>query len=401
MPTAEGRADAIAPVHLVLVHGTWGRGPPFLARRAPDRPAGWCRGDSSLARALGRGLDRRSVGHLSSDFRWSGANSFRERDLAARRLAEMIRESALHLPGHRQVIVAHSHGGNVALRTLQLLATEEPKCPPPEVVTLATPFIHLRDDGQRRESKALWSYLGIAAIVTLLYVSLLFRGHAQPFWVLTILIVPIFTKSYLLAPLSEWLLDLGETRRQSLAKAAGYDLVSADSPVLVLRGVEDEASMILMMGTIGVRLSDLFTGVIFVTMALAVLAFVILAAAAAATWIAGGGAGVERWLASSLGIPSQADQADALKRFWVGASVSLAAALVIPGVFKSAFGSELLLGSGRLSVTANSVPDVDGPITVITLERGAQGEFPLLHSLYDHPDCPEAIAAWLADRPSG
>lgn len=51
-------------------------------------------------------------------------------------MADHINRVAADYPGSRHVVVAHSHGGNVALYALRDVPT-----PQPELITLATPFI--------------------------------------------------------------------------------------------------------------------------------------------------------------------------------------------------------------------------------------------------------------------
>ena len=72
-------------------------------------------------------------------FLWSGANSVHARDCAARELSDQLRKD-LQDPDAKAVIIAHSHGGNVALRALQHLDFMADRI---RVVTLATPFLRV------------------------------------------------------------------------------------------------------------------------------------------------------------------------------------------------------------------------------------------------------------------
>lgn len=393
-------ADGRKPLHLILVHGTWGRGLPFLAQRR-ERGARWCRGDSRFSERLKWHLQKRCITHETNQFLWSGANSFRGRDRAARRLADLIDEEAHRLPAHRHVILAHSHGGNIAMRALQLLDDDSRNGINPGVVTIATPFITLRADGSSRTLKAAAFYLAVGAVLTLLYAKIFLPADMPLFWLLFILIVPLITKAYLIWPVVEWLQEIGSSRARVLAETARYDPVSGDRDVLVVRGMEDEASMVLMLGTIGVRLADLFTGAIFLLMILGVAVFVLAAIAAFIAYVMGASIdAVAALAASALGMRPTTALIDSLYTYWITFAGCLAAGFIIPGLFKAAFGTELLFGSGSVSVTANSAPDVNGAIEVVTLDRGSQGEFPLLHSLYDHPACPAVIAEWLSGESS-
>ena len=82
---------------ITLVHGTF-------ARRAR-----WIRPGSKIF------LHLRRAGYEVEAFQWSGRNSFRARSRAADQLRLRLEENASRRPGLRQIVIAHSHGGNVAL----------------------------------------------------------------------------------------------------------------------------------------------------------------------------------------------------------------------------------------------------------------------------------------------
>jgi hypothetical protein len=104
-----------------LVHGTFARG------------AAWTKDQSAVREALSRG-SRTPPTFLAFE---CGYNTNKARIAAGRALAEHIRKASANYPGARHIVVAHSHGGNVALYALR----DTPK-PHPELITLATPFIH-------------------------------------------------------------------------------------------------------------------------------------------------------------------------------------------------------------------------------------------------------------------
>lgn len=106
---------------VTLVHGTF-------ARRAH-----WIEPDSEIARRL------RNAGYVVEPFMWSGRNSFAARMKAADELQQHLDANASRFPGLPQVIVAHSHGGNVALAACRRVPG-----PTPLVITLATPFLFAR-----------------------------------------------------------------------------------------------------------------------------------------------------------------------------------------------------------------------------------------------------------------
>jgi hypothetical protein len=110
---------------VTLVHGT------VLFHRFRRREPAFNSADGRLRRTL------IEAGCQVDVFSWSGGNSHYARDRAADELA-------MHLANadHRNHwIVAHSHGGNVALRALGKPEVQERSI---RLVTFATPFIHAR-----------------------------------------------------------------------------------------------------------------------------------------------------------------------------------------------------------------------------------------------------------------
>lgn len=81
-------------------------------------------------------------------FLWSGADAIRARpehlQLAAQLHVDRERD-----PQARRLVIAHSHGGNVALRAIDLLGEPVP------LATLATPFLSIRRRAVRDELDAL------------------------------------------------------------------------------------------------------------------------------------------------------------------------------------------------------------------------------------------------------
>src|ERR1051325_1503123 len=91
-----GRARREQPV-VTLVHGIYAR------------EAAWTKPDSALSTAL------TEAGCVVRPFAWSGRNSHRARTRAAHDLTDHLRGEMAKNPKGRFWIIAHSHGGNVAL----------------------------------------------------------------------------------------------------------------------------------------------------------------------------------------------------------------------------------------------------------------------------------------------
>lgn len=96
---------------VITIHGTGdGVG-------SKSQPKWWQPTSSFVSQLCG---DREMTGRTIHPFRWSGANSDRERQKAAKHLAATI-ESVVGLGVERVHLIAHSHGANVAVQALAFL----------------------------------------------------------------------------------------------------------------------------------------------------------------------------------------------------------------------------------------------------------------------------------------
>jgi hypothetical protein len=123
---------------VTFVHGTWGRGI-FPALRNSKTPF-WFEPGGAFRDKLVSELQARGIISSVDIFLWSGANSIRHCDEAAKRLARELTNNVKRTPGIRQVIVAHSHGGNVLARALGYMDINVSSL---RVCYLATPFMQL------------------------------------------------------------------------------------------------------------------------------------------------------------------------------------------------------------------------------------------------------------------
>jgi RsiW-degrading membrane proteinase PrsW (M82 family) len=85
-------------------------------------------------------LHEAKVDNVIQPFLWSGANSVFARDQAAIRLAENLKTSLDQFPDAVPIVIAHSHGGNVALRASSYLGEAARAM---RIITLATPFLRV------------------------------------------------------------------------------------------------------------------------------------------------------------------------------------------------------------------------------------------------------------------
>jgi pimeloyl-ACP methyl ester carboxylesterase len=121
-----------------LVHGTWPTGG-FLPHKYPRlfKPSPvWTENDSEFCHALKSKLP----GIEFRPFKWSGENREADRRKAAIELANLLKREVLHDKHACHVVIAHSHGGNVALWALGQLP-DDVRSQVAGLATLATPFL--------------------------------------------------------------------------------------------------------------------------------------------------------------------------------------------------------------------------------------------------------------------
>jgi len=244
----------VVPHHLfiTLVHGTWGRGF-FPRRRRQNRPPFWFEEASPFLTRLSAELG--DIPHKIKPLLWCGANSIYERDETARVLAEYLSAEHTEHPQATQLIIAHSHGGNIALRALHHLQKRDASqlyradSVNPLVVTLATPFIevHRADFGQRPDLVRLALVAGIWYVLYFLALEV-FRLSLVPTLLFYVFVaLPIgFMGWYWIARRATARQNKVETLRDATRLG---EVVSAQR-LLVIRAIDDEASLILALGAI-------------------------------------------------------------------------------------------------------------------------------------------------------
>jgi hypothetical protein len=125
---------------IIMVHGTWGRGFfPTIAALVTRRPR-WFQPGSGFHTALFSQLSASGIDPQSTFVEWSGSNSFKERELAARKVAQIIETRVQRFPNTPVLLLGHSHGGNIISRALSNTTVNLDRI---YVATLATPFIEV------------------------------------------------------------------------------------------------------------------------------------------------------------------------------------------------------------------------------------------------------------------
>lgn len=223
--------DAVANPRVVLVHGTWGRTSAWLEPGAPLHDT-----------LTGAGLE-------PEVFRWSGANRHNRRRDAADELVQFL-DVGIDVDPHRPIhIIAHSHGGNVALYALRSLVEMRRELPLISLTTLATPFIVMQP--RSLAPTARW-ILAVIAVLFAIFELLWLTGGNR-----------VIARDVLIGGLAAWWLvtALGAGRRYGHrlrdvitgidARPAARALTATVPPevrFLALRSSGDEASGVLVAG---------------------------------------------------------------------------------------------------------------------------------------------------------
>ena len=215
---------------VTLVHGTWGRGVIWPSGDAP-----WTTDQSPLCNAL---KARFESGLVFRRYRWSGGNSHTARFTAAEGLRRCLHRGLKEYPDATHIVVAHSHGGNVALLAL---AENDLRERIAGVACLATPFISARkrDIG----SDSVWTFAGAILVLVVAIVAILDRWLPVRWSDLARTIVDTFVGvsvvsvcGVLVSPARRW----ADRLRQVLTPA----LPERDR-LLIVRSPADEASGVI------------------------------------------------------------------------------------------------------------------------------------------------------------
>jgi hypothetical protein len=401
---------------ITLVHGTWPRGffprlfqfkqwvRGLMGRRQPwEPPPFWFEEGSPFLARLSTELH--DIPHKITPLLWTGENSIRIRDETAQALAKQLSAEHAEHPQATQLVIAHSHGGNIALHALHHLQKRDASqlcgadVANPLVVTLATPFIevHHADFG----AEPTWVR---AAVVMALWI---------PSWVLTKAFFPLteFGKPLLINwdhatlqgvlgavslvfvgfSLWYWLSKRATRRRQNhveilrMATRLG-EIVSPQAPrLLIIRAIDDEASLVLAFSTIVnssiTRAIRYIRWIIFGPISGILLSIIVI-----------------RYFKLSF------EDEDMLKRQeWYEDAIQVVCSALILFLFgllsvaRSAHGRELARSPMECQINTQSTPDAKGLSEIITLVRHTYVKS-LRHGIYDHEDCAKTISDWVRSQ---
>jgi hypothetical protein len=405
MPTGHSANESNRTCIITLVHGTrpYGLFPWWHALfSAPP----WFTKGSVFRSKLELELRRENISATFRIFQWSGNNSVFHRARAADELSSLL---AFDSANANSIVIAHSHGGNVAFRAISKLGSRGASI---HLVTLATPFFRAFPTWGEPSFTQLLIYFAYAISFGAYLLSLYFKNDV----VVTFVAVSAVSAPLLVGriinptPSSAKRLSNRQTwawRPFHIAEATNYDSVGPQAPnLLVIRAINDEAALALASGSIGTAFNRFVLRVLWNRLYV-VLGIVLTVTFPVGLW-RGGPTSIERW--ATVGF------------FVVMAGTCLC--LLIPGLFKSPFGREFLIGASRCEIATESTPDsirarivtlntpYQGPLTTsdwveALLEwyrrlRGRQTStstaLSLRHSIYNNPDCVLEIVKWLNEH---
>lgn len=212
---------------VTLVHGTFARN------------AAWTKPQSLLSTTLTSTFNGQI---LLEAFNWSGWNSPVSRFNAAQNLKKRLLQLLVEHPQAKHFIIAHSHGGNVALEALRDRHVAEGMS---GVICLSTPFMYVQPRGMR--SVLLW-FLGSGIWVASFFLLALCTGLVTR-WIG--LEVSEVSENYLSValcvvtfPLAYFLPTMWARRAYALLRHM-QPTTTPQNRVLLIRSTSDEASLLL------------------------------------------------------------------------------------------------------------------------------------------------------------
>jgi hypothetical protein len=380
--------DPQSPLFITLVHGTWPKGfLPFLSRTT-----GWYEDGSEFRSTLQHCL---SCGHLRKPetavqrdieffkLKWSGSNSVFARQVAAKQLAELLLKQRSDHPKAERIVIAHSHGGNIAINALRYETGADER--PIRIVTIATPFLEIvrvtdPREAERRNfvSRALFASAMVSVPVAVSSWNEWGFIVLAPFALLPILTPYLIAREYF---------DESDLRTANIVEAAQpvHNLAEL-AEILILRGIDDEASISLSLGSAINRFTALLVSALPLMIArillwtIAILFPILI-------------------FSSILGVPRIVHWSEYLLSHAVLLCLALSsiACLAIQAVpiGKSFFGKELFWGSDQFEIAVNSAPDAAGSMVLKTIKQNLLTRGTLRHALYENPACIKSIVSWL------
>lgn len=211
---------------VTLVHGTFAR------------DAAWTQEDSLLRIALEERLDAPVTFRCVT---WSGRNAVEARMEGARRLVEELR-SQMQDSDAVLFVIAHSHGGNLAMYAMRDPAIRSRVA---GLVTMATPFVVAsRRLSIHWDARFLWAGFGVYAAALTYLLQRYITPHLPFSSALAVTATAVLCFAMLLA-LAGFLLAYLENHSYILEKTFELPVID-ESQLLIIRSAGDEASIALL-----------------------------------------------------------------------------------------------------------------------------------------------------------
>jgi len=368
------------PTVVTLVHGTWGRG--FW--KIKDTGKRWFDEGSDFRHRLVESFTTEGIPTpIIEVFKWTGYNRFKDRHIAAMELADLLDDQRGRLPACDQLIIAHSHGGNVALRAIEHMKEQ---IATPRIVCMATPFLEVyrpRVNALPLERYGFWvtSFLALLALQLLWtplpwYIAVLgFLGFA-----LIVITREVLHQAARRRGIEDFSSELSRLSSHDFFEASGTEL-------LVLRGIDDEAGTSLAFASV-CRFTSKIVSIVcerlygnMIRSAIFAFFATILVYLVSLFW---------------LGKPTGFTDINItpVVLVWAVPLFILWLTYVVKHLSQLVYGTGLRFLDAEISV--NSAPDCRNKVAIRTLFRGDvfNGKA-LRHSIYDEPACAGDIAKWL------
>ena len=372
----------------------------WLQQPMPPPQTLWYEEGSKFRAALGRVVE----GVQFKVFKWSGGNSAGARHRAVRLFRTYLRRAFKDDPTACHLIIAHSHGGNIALEGSRSF-------PIAGIATLATPFLTVRPLRLTIAENwflngALWGLIQLPLLLALgglyFYRMQLPIGIEPPDWLIALFFL-------LLLPLI-FTLGVGDLIR-ALPPTPSHDdsehssLEATETPILVLRAHGDEAAWALGLARTGAEVSGFAWKVL--RHILSVLSPVVERLLAWPIDVRGGV--ILLWYAVALyvliieGIMGRSPLATifGILMCYPGAVLGLCTSLLIllaASLYSLAFGWDMLglAFSADIGVDARPSGALHIQEVVLPLRKDAKWRG-LRHSLYEFPSVVQSLAEWISE----
>ncbi|NPC57830.1 esterase/lipase family protein [Caenimonas soli] len=218
-------------VRVHLVHGTWATG--LLKPRNA-----WFEQGSETYERLRRQLPQSAQ---IESFLWSGRNTVASRAEAGQAFSRHLQQSVARHPDSTHVVVAHSHGGTVAVEALSNLDDQQwPRTNVKALVCLATPFVYLTRPSLTQHQTA---FLAMTSLLYAVYWSALLA--AFPFIPAALSpagFAAVLAIKGLIAYMAVVVLALAVSMRSA---SQVMQMPPTSVPIYLLRATRDEASLSL------------------------------------------------------------------------------------------------------------------------------------------------------------